>query len=244
MRRCAGSSVAASARGLVFFALFWLGAAAPSGATTIVIDGVNDFTPADTHATSTPGYTGYATQDGVQLYLGFDGANLFAAPATTWMVAYLGTGAPGSTQGLTFNTQQPGLAFSASHALRWRLDGAFLPEVQAWNGASWQTAPAVGSAVASSGGYVEAAINLGDLGNPGTLLVAAYLLNEQTFNEWSYAALPGTAFVDDYDPQVGAYLTFAVPEPSTALLVGAGLGLAAAARRGGRARRSEAARPH
>ena len=202
---------------------------APAGATTIVIDGFNDFTPADTYATSTPGFTGYATHDGVNLYLGFDGPGLFAAQTTTWLVAYVGTGAPGTTSGLTFNTQQPGLPFSASHAFRRRLDFA-VQDVQMWNGSSWVTAM-IGSGAAVSTNYIEVALNLAALGSPSTLQLAAYLLNEQSGFESSYAAVPGNAFVDGYDPQVGAYLTFVVPEPSTALLVGAGLVMVAVRRR-------------
>lgn len=203
---------------------------ASAGATSIVIDGSNDFTPADTYATSTPGFTGYATHDGVNLYLGFDGPGLFSAPTTTWMLAYLGTGAPGTTSGITLNTQQPGLPFSASHVIRWRLDG-FFQDVQAWNGVTWSTA-AIGSAIAQSTNYFEMAVNLGALGSPNTLQYAAYLLNDQTFNEWSYAAVPGSAFVDSYDPQIASHLTFnIVPEPSTSLLAGAGLVVVAARRR-------------
>ncbi len=192
----------------------------------------------DSQPIETRNGVGYATHDGVSLYLGFDGPGLFSAPTTTWLLAYLGTGAPGTTSGVLLNTQQPALPFSASHVIRWRLDG-FFQDVQAWNGSAWVTAP-IPSSLAPSGNFVEMAVMLSALGSPITLQFASYLLSDQTGFEASYAAVPGSAFVDGYDPQVGAYLTFATPEPSTALLVGLGLGLVAARgrRSGSQARRA------
>ena len=141
-----------------------LALAGPAGATSIVIDGVNDFAPADTYPTSSLGFTGYATHDGSSLYLGFDGPAMFAAPTTTWLVAYIGTGAPGATAGITIGSQQPSLSFSATHVLRWRLDG-FVQDVQAYNGSTWVTA-AIGSSIAMSGNYFEVGILLSALGSP------------------------------------------------------------------------------
>ena len=194
-------------------------------AATITIDGTNDFPGADTYATSSGGQTGYASADGMNLYLGYDAPAIGSASANQWYLAYLGTGSSGSTSGVAFNTQQPNLPFNGTHLVRWRADG-IVADVLAWTGSSWGTS-SVTILVGQAGSFLELGIALADLGSPTEVELAAYLLNDQTFSEWSYGVMPNTAFVDGYDPDIGDSLHLNVPEPSglTIWLSLAGLGL-------------------
>ena len=99
-------------------------AAVPYG-HTIVIDGINDFTAAETFATSTAGYTLYVAWDTTYVYVGTRGSDVQStATMNKWWLLYLAGDAPtastGSTGGLTYNTQTPALPFPAAWHVRWK----------------------------------------------------------------------------------------------------------------------------
>jgi hypothetical protein len=172
---------------------------------TIVIDGTNDFAGNETFTTSSGTYSGYVAWDDAYLYLGMKGADVGANSATKFVLVYL-SGTPGSTTGLTYNTQQPTLPFAARWHVRWRTDNAFT-DAQLWSGSGWANASWNFSGdVFQAGTFVELRIPLVDIGSPTTLSVVLDMINEQAGGEWSYAAVPSTAFTDGYDPNFAKYL--------------------------------------
>lgn len=182
----------------------------------LVVDGVNNFSASDTYATSSSGYTGYASLGPSSLNFGLTGPDVASSSSTNWYVAYIAAGGAGTSTGLTFNTQQPNLPFSATHFIQWRPSDGFTL-VKEYDGSSWVNSSGSWQ-VASSGQFVEVGAPLSLLGSPTTVQLAAYMLNEQVFNEWSYAAMPGDTFTDGYDKNLATSLTLSsIPEPSVAM---------------------------
>ncbi len=176
----------------------------------ITIDGVNDFAAGETFPSSTDGFTGYIAWDKAFLYLGYAGADLENASPDKqlkWLLVYLG-GPDGSATGNLYNTQEPGLPFSARWHARYRLDGNN-SEVLEWGGASWDSAwTLTQNDVSQSEGYVELRVPLTDLGDPETLDVHMALINEKGFAEWTWGAVPSGSITDGYNPDYGARYEF------------------------------------
>jgi hypothetical protein len=176
---------------------------------TIAIDGTNDFAQNETFATSTSGYTGYVAWDESFLYLGMKGADVASGSDSKWLVVYVG-GSPGTTTGVNYNTQQPGLPFASRWHVRWKADNLYT-NAQSWNGTSWQDAAwDFAGDVHQSGDFVELRIPLADLGAPATLELVLGMINEQNNDEWSYAALPAAAYIDGWDRDFAKYLQLAL----------------------------------
>jgi len=174
-------------------------------AHTIVIDGVNDFVPADEQiATTTAGFTAYLAWDASYLYVGVDGADIGSGSPTRWVLVYLG-GAGGTITGQTYNTQQPGLPFAARYHLGWRADNGYTQALEysgsAWTPLAWDFT----GDVYQSGTYLELRIPLADIGSPTSLPIHVSLINEQGDHEWTFAGSPAPSFTDGYDPDYGSY---------------------------------------
>jgi len=172
---------------------------------TITIDGNNDFATNETFATSSSGYTGYVAWDEGYLYLGMSGADVGAASATKWLLAYFG-GSPGTTTGVQYNTQQPLLPFTSRWHLRWRTDNAFT-DAQVWGTSTWGNAnwSFVGDVYQTST-FVELRVPFVDIGSPSSVNLVLAMINEQGGGEWTYAAVPSSAFADGQDPDYAKYL--------------------------------------
>ena len=176
---------------------------------TITIDGIDDFGPSETLASSTTGHQGKVAWDADYLYIGMDSPDLAAGSDQVWMVAYLGGVGGGHPIGVTYNTQSPTLSFDARWHLRWRADGGFTGGLE-WNGVGWVDAtftiePADVSAL---GSFVEMRVPWTVVGNPDVLDLHLGLLREQDLNEASWAAVPASSYVDGYDPDYSALFQF------------------------------------
>jgi hypothetical protein len=179
--------------------------AAPPYRHSIIVDGNNDFTVAETFSTTSPTYATYITWDESSVYLGFSGDDVATdAPdsATKWVFAYFdvdpgqGTGA---YLGEQYNTQRPGFpsSFASEYYLRWKSDGS-LADLQSFAGSSsWNVEPTT-IAPQLSGSFVEVAIPRAELGDPALLGVVTFMMNEKPMGEWSYAGLYPGSFTDGY----------------------------------------------
>lgn len=176
---------------------------------TITIDGVNDFASNETFATSSTGYTGYVAWDNAYLYVGMSGADVGANSATKWLLLYF-SGTPGTTTGVTYNTQQPTLPFAARWHARWRTNNGYT-NAQLWSGSAWGEASwDFTGDVYQTGTFVEMRVPLVDIGSPTTLSLHMGMLNEQSGVEGTYAAVPSTSYANGYDPNYGKYLELAL----------------------------------
>ncbi|MCH9683822.1 MAG: Ig-like domain-containing protein [Deltaproteobacteria bacterium] len=175
---------------------------------TIVIDGVNDFSVAETFPTSTVGHSGYVAWDDDYIYLGLDSPDVAAASGEVWWVVYVG-GPQGSGEGVTYNTQSPALPFDARWHLRWRTDGTFASALT-WSGVAWEDAAFTIGAddVASTGEFVEMRVSRLDVGLPAYLDLHMGLLREEALNEASWGAVPEGSYVDGYDPDYAQFFQF------------------------------------
>jgi len=170
---------------------------------TITIDGVNDFDVArDQLATTTAGYSAYLSWDDAALYFGIAGADIAGGSATKWVLVYLDTNGPGSgtAVGQRYRTQTPTLppGLVADFYFRWRTDN-LLTSVQRWDATSsmWVDTAIVATTY-QSGTFVEMRIALADLSSPGSIGVAALMINEADLAEYSYAGVPTGTFSDGY----------------------------------------------
>jgi hypothetical protein len=174
---------------------------------SIVIDGNNDFTADETLSTSTTGYTAYAAWDEAFFYTGLKGPDVASASATKFWVCYLGSAA-GTSTGVSYNTQQPGLPFAAKWHVRWKSDNTFTDALvfsSAWGAAGWNFT----GDILQKNDYIEMRVGWTDFAESiTTLKFATYLLNEQGNSELSYAAAPAAAFSDSYDADVSKYFAF------------------------------------
>jgi hypothetical protein len=178
-------------------------------AHTIVIDGVNDFTTDETFTTSTPSHTAYVAWDASYVYFGFDGPDVGGGNGQVFWFAYLGAGGSATTMGELYGTQQPALAFSADHHLRWKADDSFSDGMN-WTGAQWQSINAFFTPgdVFRAGDFVELRVARSLLGDPAQLDVHLGMLNEAAGGEWTWGAVPSTSYVDGVDPDFGTYYRF------------------------------------
>ncbi|MBE7485200.1 MAG: Ig-like domain-containing protein [Polyangiaceae bacterium] len=176
---------------------------------TITIDGVNDFAANETFTTSSAGYSGYLAWDNAYLYVGMSGADVGANSATKWLLLYF-SGTPGTTTGVTYNTQQPTLPFSARWHARWRTNNSYT-NAQLWSGSAWGEASwDFTGDVYQAGTFVEMRVPLVDIGSPTTLSLHMGMLNEQGSVEATYAAVPSSSHANGYDPNFGKYLELAL----------------------------------
>jgi hypothetical protein len=184
-------------------------------AHTITIDGQNDFSSsADKFPTTTAGFNGYASWDASNLYLGMSGNDVQSNSATKWVLVYLG-GPGGTTTGVNYNTQTPGLPFSAKYHIRWRTDNAYT-NTQLWNGGAWVDAGwSWAGNIFQSGNFVEMRIPRSLLGDPSTVNVVMEMINEQGFQEWSFSGFPSNTFLDGYDRDFAKYFGFDFSLPNT-----------------------------
>ncbi len=188
-------------------------AGAPPYTHTIAIDGTNDFVTADERfASSSAGYFGYAAWDSTYLYVGFEGPDVGANSATRWVFVYLG-GAPGTTAGVTYNTQQPALPFPAAYHVGWRSDNG-LTQALSWNTSAWIDAgwDFTGD-VFQTGSFMELRIPRADIGSPATVSLHLSMINEQGGVEGTYAAVPSGSFADGYDPDYARFFSFSLIGP-------------------------------
>ncbi len=172
-------------------------------AHTIAIDGVNDFSAAETFPTTTPGFAFYAAWDASYVYFGASGNDVrTGAAATKWWVLYVSRSAgSGSTTGVRYNTQEPTLPFAAGAHVRWKTTDDYTNAL-GWNGTAWTdlALPFSGSVFRSATtNFVELRLARAALGNPQVLRVVSALLNEANGSEATFAGAPSTAFVDGYN---------------------------------------------
>lgn len=175
----------------------------------ITIDGIDDFLVGEGFSTSTgTDHTGYVAWDASYLTIGLDSPDVGSGDAGVWFVAYIG-GDDGSTDGVTYNTQQPALPFEAQYHVRWRADAMFTGALE-WDGTDWvEPAWTVNPGdVFHSGQFVELRVSMIDIGTPSYLRVHLGLLRETSFNEASWAAVPEASYVDGYDPDYTQYFEF------------------------------------
>ena len=175
---------------------------------TIVLDGSDDFAPADTFATtSSPTYTARVTWDDHYLYVGYSGPDLATTAtdaSTKWLFVYLdidpGAGT-GATHSLVYNTQQATFpsGFGAEFYARYKVDGSFttIERYDTASPTSWSTdSPA--PQIAQAGTYVEMSIALAQIGAGTRLGVVTWMINEKQLAEGSYAGLYAGNFTDGY----------------------------------------------
>ncbi len=174
---------------------------------TIAIDGTNDFDADETFATTSGGYAAYAAWDEDHLYLGLSGGDVAADSATRWLLAYVG-GAPGTGTGVAYNTQQPGLPFSARFHARWRTDNGYTGAME-WSGSAWEDASwDFTDDVFQTGTFVEMRLPRADIGDPSILRLVLAMINEQADYEGTYAGCPEDTFTDGYDRDFATWLQF------------------------------------
>jgi len=172
---------------------------------TIFIDGLKDFTEDETFGTSSGGNSGYWSWDSQYLYAGMEGPDISGGSSSKWVLLYI-SGSVGTTSGVSYNTQQPALAFSTGYHVCWRADNGYTRVFQ-YNGSSWVDIGWPGD-VAQSGNYMEMRIPLSSIGSPSTVDVHVNMISDTTASEWSYAAVPANSFTDGYDPDYGKFYQF------------------------------------
>jgi Bacterial Ig-like domain len=178
---------------------------------TIAIDGSLDFTSDETFSTTSTatGYVAYLAWDDTYFYAGVAGADVAANDAHKWFVLYFG-GTPGSTAGVTYNTQEPTLPFLAEYHVQWRstndlTKGLSYSTANGWTDAGWN----LSGDVFANGQYLEVRIPLANLGSPTSLAVVASMINDTSGVEATYAGVPANAFASDgYDRDFGKYFLF------------------------------------
>ena len=186
--------------------------ASPDSSTSPhLVDGVNDFGPGETLATSstTPNlYRAFIAWDAANVYFGFEGIDVGpGASASKFVLIYL-DGANGTTTGLRYNTQQPTLPFGARYHLRWKTDRTYT-NAQEWTGAAWTDATvSVPITAAASGSFVEMSVARAAIGNPSRLKVHMSMIIEAPGSEWTYAGVPSTSFTDGANRNYTKYYDF------------------------------------
>ena len=162
---------------------------------TITIDGTNDFV-ADETVSGTPTSTWYFTWDATTFFFGIDASDVASNSNTRWVHLYIDSDAlavpqsgPGTSTGINYNTQQPGLPFNADYHFRWKADNTFT-NLQQWNGASWVNGAGVSHS--RSGQFLEVAIPRSALGSPSSLYLVGSMINEAGGGEFTFFMAPNT----------------------------------------------------
>ncbi|MFZ1517229.1 MAG: hypothetical protein WAU11_00550, partial [Ignavibacteriaceae bacterium] len=181
--------------------------------TTITIDGVNDF-ESDEDVAGTSGATYYFTWDATNLYLGLQAPDVASSSSTRFVYFYIDsdpqsipTNGTGTTTGLTYNTQTPGLPFTANYHFRWKTDNSYT-NLQTYNGSSWVDGNQSGVGAWQTGQYVEFRIPLTNIGTPSEIYVIGSMINEQGTFEWTYHMTPTLNGADGYDKDFSAFYGF------------------------------------
>jgi hypothetical protein len=171
---------------------------------TIVIDGVDDFTPDEAFTTTTATYGANVTWDATNIYVGYTGDDISgttSSPSTKWLFVYIDAdpgAATGSTTSDMYNTEQATFpsGFGAEYYARWKCDGTF-SSIQQYGSGAW-TMSATTLDVARSGNYVELAFPRSLLGGSTKAGVLTYMLNEEDNSEGQYAGIYVGNFTDGY----------------------------------------------
>jgi hypothetical protein len=168
---------------------------------------VNDFELDETFDTTTPSFKGYVAWDAVNLYVGLSGSDVGGGSSTKFFVVYLG-GAGGTTTGVAYKNQTPGLPFEAMWQVHWKANNTNTRAVK-WSGSQWvlETWDFTGKVV-QSGSFVELAIPLVNIGSPSTVAVHLAMVNEQTGGEWTFAGVPFNSFTDGFDRNYTKFYDF------------------------------------
>jgi len=173
--------------------------------TTITIDGNNDF-ESDEAVLGTGGSIYYITWDANYLYLGAQNSDIDDNISTKWLYFYLDSDpqlipitGTGTTTGLTYNTQQPTLPFTANYHFRWKTDNTYI-NLQEYNGSTWVNGTQTGISAFQTGQYVEIRIPLANIGSPTQIYLVGAMINEVAFGEWTYYQTPQNGHTDGYDP--------------------------------------------
>jgi hypothetical protein len=184
---------------------------------TITIGGTFDFDTGqwagqESFPTTTNGFTAYYAWDAQNLYLGMRGPDIGPSSATKWVLVYIG-GAPGTTTGVQYNTQQPTLPFPAHWHLRWKASNDYT-DMMVYNGTSWASDATwsftddIFLSTAASNQWLEMRIPLAELGSPTTVDVHLSMINEAAMAESTYAGVPDTSFTDGLDRNYSHYFSF------------------------------------
>jgi hypothetical protein len=179
---------------------------------TPTIDGSIAEWPEEARFTTSASTFAYVGWDDTFLYLATTHPDVGSGGPQHWALAYVGSGAGGTTTGVVHNTQGPTLPFQASFLIRSKLDDSY-SSLQSYSGGSWTTSSplfGVGGAVrAESGTTVEMAVPLATLGVTDQLDLVMTLLYEGTGFESTYSATPSTTLSDGaYDPNYTKYWSF------------------------------------
>lgn len=168
---------------------------------TINIDGSNDFV-ADETFSGTSGSTWYFTWDDTNFYFAIDASDVNSGDGNKWVHLYIDTdpndpitGGNGSTSGVTYNTQQPTLAFSSNYHFRWKADNSYTNMLDYNDGTGSWTDDNTGSGnfgiqAFQSGTFVEFSIPRASLGSPNNIHVSGAMINEAGGGEFTFFAFP------------------------------------------------------
>jgi len=160
---------------------------------------MDDFTAAENFATTSAAYTGHVAWDASAVTIGMTGPDIASNDPNRWFVAYF-SGPGGTTTGVTYNTQTPGVPFTAKYHVRWKADNSFTQALM-WNGTAWvDTGWDFTGAVFQNGNFVEIRVPRTNIGSPSTVNVVLSVVNEQAGAEFTFGGVPVTAFTDAYDP--------------------------------------------
>ncbi len=172
---------------------------------TIVIDGANDFLPAqEKFATTSSGYDAYVTWDDANIYVAYAGPDIGStASPDKWLFVYIDVDpgmATGPSSAERYNTQAPKFptGFGAEFYMRFRTDNTDAA-IKRWDftGASWAFVTTMGTRQ-KLGAFVELRIPRATLGTSTTFGLVTFMMNEQPTGEWTYAGLYADNFVDGY----------------------------------------------
>ena len=177
------------------------------------IDGVNNFA-ADEDVAGTSGSTWYFTWDATNFYFAVNANDVNSGNGNVWVHLYLNnpSAGTGSTTGVTYNTQTPGLPFNADYHFRWKADNSYTNLLDYNDGTgSWTDDNTGGSnlgiAAFQSGTYVEFVIPRASLGSPASIQVAGAMINETGGFESTFFMTPD-ANTEGYDANYTENFTF------------------------------------
>jgi hypothetical protein len=97
-----------------------------------------------------------------------------------------------------YNTQQPGLPFTANYHFRWKTNNTY-HNLQAFNGSAWVDGNQTEVTAFQSGQFVEFKIPLANIGSPTQIYLVGAMINEQGGSEWTYHRTPTNNGDDGYD---------------------------------------------
>ena len=160
------------------------------------------------------GGTAHITWDADSLFVGVSHLDLVTGGSNHWVLIYVGNGQDGATDGVTFNTQQPALAFPVRHLVRWQVSDTW-NSLLTWSTNEWIETPlwlgsgGNGYAEDEANQAVEFQLSRALLGLNDRAVVHINLLYEGAGFESSYAPSPTTSFATGtYDPDYGAFWDF------------------------------------